>query len=209
MSLLHALPKLSLASHGQHLCRPLSMESKPRRMGPFEAHVLFFFCLPPKQPQPHPSQSQFILCQSLPHLVAFVSPLPSAWIVQLLPRLEGSAPKPPVCCLPTLTPAEFPIPLLSVGQTLVPLVVSFQGPQITAGCSHVRLPHWAAGSQEQGLNSAICLELCFVHSRGSINIYWVNQSALQQGPSQSVTSNFHCVLYLKVSFIIIEGYNER
>lgn len=73
--------------------------------------------------------------------------------------------------LQSLTPAEFPIPLSSVGQALVPLVVSFHGPQITAGCLHARLPHWAAGSQEQGLNSAICPELCFVHGRGSINIY--------------------------------------
>lgn len=167
---------------GNNICAGPSARSPSRDWRPLWGSR--FLCTSPKQPQPHPSRSQVIPCHSLPRLFAFVSPLPSARMVQLLPRLEGSAPKSPVRCWPTLTPAESLIPRLSVGQTLLLQVVSFHWPQIAAGGAHARLPHWLlVPKNKDWIVLLCCLELCFAHSRGSVNIYWVNQSAPQQGPS--------------------------
>lgn len=106
MLFLQAHSKLSLASHGQQQqWGPLSVVSKPLLMGCFEAHDFPEHLVCGRSPT---SQSQFLLHQSLPGLLASVSPLPTAWAVQLLlkpfktsPRLGGSAQRPPACRLLT------------------------------------------------------------------------------------------------------------
>lgn len=181
MLFLQALPKLSLASQGQqHPCRPLSMESKPRLMGPFEARV--FFCIPPRQPQPHPSQSQFVLSvPPTPLCLCFSSSFSQDCPAPSTPgRLSSKA----ACLLlahshPSRTPHSS-------------LVCGPDSPAASCQLSLASDHSWWCTRQAPSLGcwfprtrpiAPIRLELCFAHSRGSVNIYQVNPSALQQGPS--------------------------